>query len=719
MKKTILYVLIVVILFMFSGCPVIFNPIEIPDQIANEGEQFKLDLTDYTNAVNINEVKYKIVGDSVGRISGQEFIWDNPTFDKNGTKVTIKAENDRGVEKESDFKITVNRKPTQPENISPNNYDYVVGNPIVLKWESTDEDVENDFDDYLKFDVYFGNDQDNLDNIAEDIEATSTKVEEELVDGANYYWQVVAKDRNSEVESDIWEFEYGTSSLIQVNAIVDREGDNYGEKIKVQINGETKAETENATSIYTKPSTVTLTAIFNANKSSFSNWDVNSDYESQINDTSDTEIEIYVNERDLYATATFQLNRYNITVGASPAEGGEVTGGRTYKYGDKVIVTATPNEGYNFIGWIEDEDIVSTNATYTFTVDSDRNLTAEFEEKTYTLNVAKEGNGITYPEEGSYTKKATWTETLIATPTGDYEFRGWKLSTGETIEATTTEIDVNDETITATALFKRPEFEITVSATPTEGGTVTGGGTYELNSNVTVIATPNEHWGFNGWFEDSSIVSTNTSYTFNATEDRDLVAQFKSTLLTIDSTPLSGIPILVNGEEKPTPYSTSLNPGQSIEVTASPTLMLNLINEEDIPYSDFGAQNDASFTFVKWSDDNSSGTRTFDENNNGKYIIEYDVEFLLKTNTWPSLTYIDRDSADVNFPKCGWYKYGTSIALRVPKDTYIDNEEKTPVAFNNWEINGIKETDNRTTKLDVVFNEPKFIVAVYNPCAAE
>ncbi len=722
MKKSILYVLIVVTLFILSGCPVIFNPIEIPDQIANEGEQFKLDLTDYTNAVNISEVNYKIVGDSVGRISGQEFIWDNPTFDKNGTKVTIKAVNDRGVEKETDFTITVNRKPTKPENISPKNNDFVTENLIILKWESEDEDVEDGLDDYLKFDVYFGDNQENLHKIAEDIEATSTQVEEDLVDGTTYYWQVIAKDRNSEVESDIWEFEYGTSSLLQVNVIVDREGDdNYGEKVKVQINGETIGETEDATNIDTKPSTITLTAIFNSNKSRFLKWIVNKEYESQIDD-SNTEIEIYVNERDLYATATFQLNSYNITVEASPAEGGEVTGGGIYKYGEEVTAIATPDNRYKFFGWIEDEDIVSTNTSYTFSAESDRSLTAEFEEKTYTLNVAKIGEGITYPEVDSYPKKDPWKETLIATPTGDYEFRGWKLSTGKTIEATTTKIDVDEETITATALFKLPEYSISVSATPTEGGTVTGGGTYELNADVTVEATPNENWGFAGWYEDSSIVSSNTTFTFSATEDRDFVAHFKSILLTIDSTPISGIPILVNGEEKTTPYSTSLNSDRTIDVSAHSALMLNLFNESEIEFAHFNDDDDASLTFIEWTDGKEITSRSFSNNDSGLYSIEYKVEYLMKSTTSNfNKVYIDKEATDIHFPEYGWYSHGATETLAVPRDSYIDDEDQTPVEFHMWEINGedfyVSKTPSIIT-LDLYFDEPKFIVAVYSACNA-
>jgi len=71
-------------------------------------------------------------------------------------------------------------------------------------------------------------------------------------------------------------------------------------------------------------------------------------------------------------------------------------------------------------------------------------------------------------------------------------------------------------------------YRISVSADPTEGGTVTGGGYYEQNASVTVTATANEHYSFVRWMEGSTEVSTSASYTFTATAHRTLVAVFEA-----------------------------------------------------------------------------------------------------------------------------------------------------------------------------------------------
>ena len=70
-----------------------------------------------------------------------------------------------------------------------------------------------------------------------------------------------------------------------------------------------------------------------------------------------------------------------IGVSASPAEGGSVIGGGDYSNNASVTVTATANSGYRFAAWTEDGKQVSTDASYTFQADGNRNLVAVFEQE--------------------------------------------------------------------------------------------------------------------------------------------------------------------------------------------------------------------------------------------------------------------------------------------------------------------------------------------------
>src|SRR2546422_613940 len=72
------------------------------------------------------------------------------------------------------------------------------------------------------------------------------------------------------------------------------------------------------------------------------------------------------------------LTNYTITTSSSPSNGGSTTGGGTFVAGTSHTVMATANNGYMFVNWTEASTVVSTSASYTFTLHSNRNLLAHF-----------------------------------------------------------------------------------------------------------------------------------------------------------------------------------------------------------------------------------------------------------------------------------------------------------------------------------------------------
>ena len=125
--------------------------------------------------------------------------------------------------------------------------------------------------------------------------------------------------------------------------------------------------------------------------------------------------------------AVFAIDTFTIVVTADPTEGGSVSGGGTYSYGQTVDLSATANAGYHFVNWTEDGLEVSTDAAYSFTATADRALVAHFAIDTFT---------------------------------------------------------------------------ITVTADPTEGGSVSGGGVYNYGQTVELSATANAGYHFVNWTED-------------------------------------------------------------------------------------------------------------------------------------------------------------------------------------------------------------------------
>ena len=79
------------------------------------------------------------------------------------------------------------------------------------------------------------------------------------------------------------------------------------------------------------------------------------------------------------------LRSYRLEINNLP--GGTANGSGLYSYGSKVTVTASPEQGYFFNGWIG-EGALDANATSTFvTMTKDRNLTAQFAPYAYKISI--------------------------------------------------------------------------------------------------------------------------------------------------------------------------------------------------------------------------------------------------------------------------------------------------------------------------------------------
>ena len=99
--------------------------------------------------------------------------------------------------------------------------------------------------------------------------------------------------------------------------------------------------------------------------------------------------------RELYVFAKFaQKEMYNFIAYSAPYNGGDITengkkvefgNGRMVEKGTKITLTAEANEGFTFVGWyksVDDqtEELISADATYTFTVNERTYVYAKFVE---------------------------------------------------------------------------------------------------------------------------------------------------------------------------------------------------------------------------------------------------------------------------------------------------------------------------------------------------
>ena len=107
------------------------------------------------------------------------------------------------------------------------------------------------------------------------------------------------------------------------------------------------------------------------------------------------------------------------------------------------------------------------------------------------------------------------------------------------------------------------QYEITASASPTAGGTITGAGTYYEDTQCTLTATPNRGYTFTNWKKNNSVVSNNPTYTFTVTSAASFTATF--TALTIHTVTCNATQ---NGSISASP--TTAYAGETVTLTASP-----------------------------------------------------------------------------------------------------------------------------------------------------
>ena len=155
-----------------------------------------------------------------------------------------------------------------------------------------------------------------------------------------------------------------------------------------------------------------------------------------------------------------EVNKYTVTIAASPEDGGEVSiypEADEYEEGTEVEITAEKNFGYSFINWTDgDGNVVSEEASFTYTVNADVTLTANFEAvTTHSLTYSVEGGANLYmvqpsPEptevDGTNMYEEGTVVTLTASSNEILTFTNW--SDGQTSAEITLTMD-EDKTITA------------------------------------------------------------------------------------------------------------------------------------------------------------------------------------------------------------------------------------------------------------------------------
>ena len=188
-----------------------------------------------------------------------------------------------------------------------------------------------------------------------------------------------------------------------------------------------------------------------------------------------------------------------------------------YDSGTVVTLTPVPAEGYHFTGW--SGALSGSDNPAEITMDGVKSVTAEFvanQPNSYTLTVlATYGTVEKTPDQMQY---ESGTEVgLKAIPNTGYIFINWSGDADGTSDETMVTMD---EDKNVSAIFKLLTYTLTLNAGT--GGTISepsSPATVNHGAAITIIASPNSGYRFNGWtvtsgtamIDDDSLVSTSVS----------------------------------------------------------------------------------------------------------------------------------------------------------------------------------------------------------------
>ena len=179
------------------------------------------------------------------------------------------------------------------------------------------------------------------------------------------------------------------------------------------------------------------------------------------------------------------------------------------------------------------------------------------------------------------------------------------------------------------------QYTVTLVADPTEGGSVTfkdeisvTSKTVSEGTELTIVATANEGYGFTGWTKDSvaDIISTDAEYQITVEADVTYTAKFTELIkVSVEANPTNGGTVTINGEDVTYKYVAS---GTTVTIAATSA---------------------DGYEFTKWSDGATDVSRDVTVNENVTYKAEFTKSQSQADGSLPGVFTINANGDKVKF----------------------------------------------------------------------
>ncbi len=238
-----------------------------------------------------------------------------------------------------------------------------------------------------------------------------------------------------------------------------------------------------------------------------------------------------------------------VTVSTSPSAGGIASGSGTFASGSSETVTATANSGYSFVNWTENGSIVSSSASYNFTLNANQALVANFAIKVnpkLTISSPKSGQSVSNAllvVTGTVTDKVAvddvyyqlnggiWTLATPGNSWSNWTASGALIPGANTISAYAVDASGGISPTNTVAFKFIPSATLILQING--NGTVTpndNGKLLVIGNSYTLKAIPSANNLFSNWVGGTTlpyaVLSTSNSYTFAMQSNLVLEANF-------------------------------------------------------------------------------------------------------------------------------------------------------------------------------------------------
>lgn len=200
------------------------------------------------------------------------------------------------------------------------------------------------------------------------------------------------------------------------------------------------------------------------------------------------------------SSGTTITNVGDCSIGSS-ATGGVKEG--TYYRDTQVTLTAkAAPTGYDFVGWYEGSNLVSTSLSFAVTLTANRTLVAKYKIKSYIVNATSEDTNKGTISPAGQTVEHGANATVVATPKAAYNFAGWYNGTTKVSSNASYTFAVTAN-ISLTAKFTIKTFT-TTTANSTGGTASVNKSSVEYGGSAIWTATPSTGYNFSKWSNNST-----------------------------------------------------------------------------------------------------------------------------------------------------------------------------------------------------------------------